>query len=132
MQKEQPDEWAEGGEAGQGRKGTSDADATDTVSGACNKVNKEPVRQVDSPFGPAALLFPSAAAPRPRGPSGPWLTQRSGEKRAEGKWVGGSLQPGAPSDQFRRRNVVPDATLVIALSFPISLLDYVIDVRQEP
>lgn len=37
-------EWKGGGSERRG-----DADATDTVSGACNKVNKEPVRQVDSP-----------------------------------------------------------------------------------
>ena len=95
------------------RKGASDADATDTVSGACNKVNKEPVRQVDSPFGPAALLFPSAAAPGPRGPSGP---EKKGEETG-GEEEGLQRSTQRPVSKAQRG---PRRDARYALSFPIS------------
>ena len=80
----------------------SNADATDTVTRVCNKVNKEPVRQVDSAFGPTALLFPSAGslvAARPRG-------KKEGGREEEERG-----EQGAPWDQFRALTIGPRPSL---------------------
>lgn len=96
------------------------ADATDTVSGASNKVNKEsPFDKLTPALSRGALLFPSAG-------TSSWRRPR-GIKR-------GTLTPGTSSKRARAPAVGPvDAPPRYALSSSISFVDYVIDVlRQGP